>query len=667
MRCTILKSSAMAVFSLLLGLVPQAQVPAPVFEGVTVQATVTEDQASGQYTYDYLVTNPSTNTLRLWIFDVVVSGAEETTTVAASAGWVKGDINLTPPNSNFVPDKPYVTWGTWSGMSGMPVPGTTSGPFGLQSRNPPSIREAWVTPRVLAYIQALIAEQGEVSFDEQDEINVRYIRKVNTLGPLGVPPGSFQHWDAYIADVGTAVSLGWLSDPALAAAIRSNLWAARQAALAEDQATVYAKLQAVIDAIQASTPSQRTSEGYALVLFNAKYLQWSIPWPCEPKLTLSPPTSSHTLGETASLSALLVNVANGNPIADNELTFQVTEGPHAGLSSVVRTDAAGKAVFTYQGVREGTDTILVHAPYGTIRRDGKTSGAKPPAQGSKGRAGAAASRQAVAWCQAYDTQSEPVHVTWEGGPDLRVPVFIPPVLLSAPGRTFYISDTTMNTGNLPAEPSVTRYYISAQEPVDPATATVVGERAVPALAPGESSAVLRVPYTVPATLPAGTYYLDACADADGKIAETHEENNCASSQLMVAVAAAPALDCSKAAASPALLWPTDHKLVPIAISGVTDPDGDSVTLTITGITQDEPLNGLGDGDICPDGFGAGASQAQVRAERSETGNGRVYAISFTASDGKGGTCQGRVGVGVPHDRKDTPVDDGQKFDSTKCP
>ena len=87
---------------------------------------------------------------------------------------------------------------------------------------------------------------------------------------------------------------------------------------------------------------------------------------------------------------------------------------------------------------------------------------------------------------------------------------------------------------------------------------------------------------------------------------------------------------------------------------------------ITGITQDEPVNGLGDGDTAPDGYGIGTIQAQVRAERSGTGNGRVYAISFTADDGNGGSCSGKVRVSVPHDqgKGSVPVDDGQNYNST---
>jgi hypothetical protein len=124
-------------------------------------------------------------------------------------------------------------------------------------------------------------------------------------------------------------------------------------------------------------------------------------------------------------------------------------------------------------------------------------------------------------------------------------------------------------------------------------------------------------------------------------------------------------DCSEATPSTDSIFPPNHKMNDITISGVTDADGDIVTLTIDGITQDEPTNGLGDGDTSPDGDGVGTDTAQIRAERSGTGDGRVYEISFTADDGNGGMCTGSVVVGVPHDKKDTAIDSGQNFDSTQ--
>ena len=113
-----------------------------------------------------------------------------------------------------------------------------------------------------------------------------------------------------------------------------------------------------------------------------------------------------------------------------------------------------------------------------------------------------------------------------------------------------------------------------------------------------------------------------------------------------------------------LIWPPNHQLVPIAINGVTDPDGDGVTIRIDSIFQDEPTNDAGDGNTPVDGFGIGTSLAQIRAERSGRGNGRVYRIGFTATDSIGASCSGAVGVAVPHNQKRAPVDGGALYDST---
>ena len=124
--------------------------------------------------------------------------------------------------------------------------------------------------------------------------------------------------------------------------------------------------------------------------------------------------------------------------------------------------------------------------------------------------------------------------------------------------------------------------------------------------------------------------------------------------------------CGRAQASPALLWPPNHTLMPVTITGVTDPDSARVTTRITAVTQDEPVNGLGDGDTSPDAVLQG-STALLRAERSGAGNGRVYRLHFTASDGDGGTCTGSVDVQVPKSLKPAvPVlDSGQLYDSTQ--
>ena len=128
--------------------------------------------------------------------------------------------------------------------------------------------------------------------------------------------------------------------------------------------------------------------------------------------------------------------------------------------------------------------------------------------------------------------------------------------------------------------------------------------------------------------------------------------------------------CSLAMPSMAELWPPNHKMVNVSVLGVTDPDGDVVTITVTGVHQDEPVNGLGDGDTSPDAIIYNNGTVDLRAERAGTpkvpGDGRVYHVAFMADDGNGGTCTGSVMVCVPHDQRPghVCVNGGPLYDST---
>ena len=124
--------------------------------------------------------------------------------------------------------------------------------------------------------------------------------------------------------------------------------------------------------------------------------------------------------------------------------------------------------------------------------------------------------------------------------------------------------------------------------------------------------------------------------------------------------------CTAATVTPSVLWPANHKWETIILGGFSDVDGDTLSITIASIRQDEPTNGLGDGDTSPDGQGVGTATAQVRAERSGNGNGRYYHIGFTVGDGRGGSCTGTVKVSVPKSmgKNGAAVDDGPLYNST---
>jgi Tol biopolymer transport system component len=102
-------------------------------------------------------------------------------------------------------------------------------------------------------------------------------------------------------------------------------------------------------------------------------------------------------------------------------------------------------------------------------------------------------------------------------------------------------------------------------------------------------------------------------------------------------------ECWRVSASPAVVESSNHRLVTITLSDLPpDPDGDTATVSITGVTQDEPVNGTADAVSGP-----APNQVRVRAERDGAGDGRVYRVAFEATDGRGGICTGTVKIAVP--------------------
>jgi hypothetical protein len=122
--------------------------------------------------------------------------------------------------------------------------------------------------------------------------------------------------------------------------------------------------------------------------------------------------------------------------------------------------------------------------------------------------------------------------------------------------------------------------------------------------------------------------------------------------------------CRHAYAWPFLLWPPTHKMIPITIHGVHDKNHDRVTIQAVSVTQDEPVSGQGAGSTSPDAVITDRG-VLLRAERAGNGNGRVYHVTFTATDDQGASCDGMVWVAVPRDFRHWIYDDGQDHDSTQ--
>lgn len=102
-------------------------------------------------------------------------------------------------------------------------------------------------------------------------------------------------------------------------------------------------------------------------------------------------------------------------------------------------------------------------------------------------------------------------------------------------------------------------------------------------------------------------------------------------------------------ASPSVLWPPNHKLVPVTVS--VNTTGTPSTCRIVSVTSNQPINGTGDGNTSPDWVITGDLTVLLRAERA--GNiktDRVYTITVECADTFGNTVRQNVFVTVPHDQ-----------------
>lgn len=655
--------------------------PVPIFTYAKVESQVAYDSATGLYTYSYTITNPATNTGEIIHIDIDITRPSNSVTLSSEGltipigkkiktfDEVIAMTNNPKLSLSLVPVGELVPSGWTGGLAQFGsktggdriTPGETQSGFEIISRGLPSIREIELVPKWVLLVESEeMVTQEEKQRASQIEDFLPY--KTKTIAPTAPPnPNYFSPFDflntikSYVNDSAT---LGWIKDQSLKDSLLAQLTSVRTYLDANDPTLAKTILQQFMDTTSQASSSQRTTDAYGLLYYNAKYLISQLPDTYVPPPGMPPPSSlpqpvtvvdispketTLAIGETVTLTITVTQ--DGNPLNNAFVVIIISSGPNANWNKnvAVSTGTQGTYTFSYTGKVTGIDHAEVYEVVST-----SYSFSCSPGTGN---------------CPA-------TKVNWKAGPDLIIDLFIPPMIKSQGGSPITITDITGNHGDYQASASVTRYYLSYDETIDPHQDIYLGERTVPALAVEESSNGGELQFSLPSYLSQGTYYLGACADADETVAELDERNNCEINKLSLVVPLEPLPnqppDCTKAVAAPDNLWPANHSLSAISITGVTDPDGDNITMTITKISQDEPTNGLGDGDMSPDGFGVGSSQAQVRAERSGTGNGRVYAISFTADDGKGGTCSGNIQVGVPHDKGKgkNPVDDGQNYDST---
>ena len=137
-----------------------------------------------------------------------------------------------------------------------------------------------------------------------------------------------------------------------------------------------------------------------------------------------------------------------------------------------------------------------------------------------------------------------------GHSDLVVTAVTDPPATALAGSSFQIAATVNNRGTDPAPPTTTSFHL-----VNTSTGikkSLKGGQNVPALAPGASDSSVATITLFSDTI-AGTYFLQACADAPKNVSEELETNNCGNAVQTLTVPPAPNLQVSSITNPPATL------------------------------------------------------------------------------------------------------------------
>jgi subtilase family serine protease len=201
------------------------------------------------------------------------------------------------------------------------------------------------------------------------------------------------------------------------------------------------------------------------------------------------------------------------------------------------------------------------------------------------------------------------------------------------GATYTAKDTTKNAGEAAAPASETRFYLSVDAIKDDGDTPLppVQGRSVGVLAPGAtSSGATKV--TIPPGTPSSKWFLIACADGGGAIAESNEGNNCRSKTLYVG----PDLVVSKLTAPASA--PAGSSIL---VTDTTDNAGGAATTSVTTtrlyLSVDKKLGGsdipLGPGRSVPVLAAGGSDTAGTMVTIPPGTVPRVYYIIAKADDG----------------------------------
>ncbi|HEV8435661.1 MAG TPA: HYR domain-containing protein [Thermoanaerobaculia bacterium] len=223
----------------------------------------------------------------------------------------------------------------------------------------------------------------------------------------------------------------------------------------------------------------------------------------------------------------------------------------------------------------------------------------------------------------------------------------------ASGSTFPLGTTTVNCSatNVLNQTTTGSFHVNV---VDTTPPTLALPSDITAEATSPSGAV--VTFNATATDLVDGSVLVHCTPASGstfplgttsvQCSATDLHNNTATGSFNVTVQDTTPPTITSLTANPATLWPDDHKMINVTITGTaTDLVDTNPTLQIISVTSDQPVVTNSNGDQSPDWVITGAMTLQLREERVN-GVDRTYTITVAATDFSGNTSTSTVQVQV---------------------
>jgi hypothetical protein len=128
------------------------------------------------------------------------------------------------------------------------------------------------------------------------------------------------------------------------------------------------------------------------------------------------------------------------------------------------------------------------------------------------------------------------------------------------------------------------------------------------------------------------------------VVDTQGQASADTTEVTVLDSTAPTI--TEVSASPAILSPPNHKMVPVTVTATATDTCGAAACTIASITSNESVNGTGDGNTAVDWQITGPNTAKIRAERSGGDSGRVYTLTVRCSDPSGNASTGTTTVAV---------------------